>query len=529
MVVAGWEKRMSRNRRTSHQRPQPRVTQHVATAAAEEKANPAFSGMTLFDGVPQPHSMDRNYKSYADQGYAANDSVYKCCQYILTNGAAIPPKLYTDASMETEIKSHPILDRLAHPNNEQDGVTFREAIIGWYLIAGNAFIYAIRPGKTTGAPDELWVLEATKVKPIPTKTRGISGYQFDDFDDTLNPIPAANVGHLRTWNPIDPIFGLSPIQVAALMIDQQNAARKWNLALLSNMAKPSGAWVVEAAIGKQERDQLEAKLAEKLAGARNAGRSPVLDGGAKWTQTSLPPSELDWLKSLQYNAGQIANVYSMPPQLIGDTSATTYNNMEQAKEASYTEAIFPTLDKLYALLTMWLIPMYPDLCDAKGKPKAFLYYDKDTVEVVQQVIQARETAKGDRAIKAYLAGAITLNQAQEMQGLPALGPKGEVYRIGLVLVPADKLEDYAEQSLAAPVTQAKPEHEGSLPGELPPPKPGEPPPTEPPPAKPDDAPPTPKKPTPPDEPPDDTPPPKLATKPKKSRNDLKAFREETLG
>lgn len=452
---------MSKHRRpTHHQRAGfPRAnpaTPVVATGATEEKANPAFAGVTIINDVPQPHSMPRNYRSYADQGYAANDSVFKCVNYIAANGAAIPPRLYTDATMETEIPAHPLLDRLARPNMEQDGVTFREAVLGWYLIAGNAFLYAIRPGKTQGPPDELWVLDANKVKPLPSPTRGIVSYQFDDFDSSQNPIPAANIAHLRTWNPKDPIFGISPIEVGALMIDQQNAARKWNLALMQNMAKPSGAWVTDAALAKPERDRLEERLNEKLAGARNAGKVPVIDAGAKWVATSVPPSELDWLKSIQYNAGQIANLYNIPPQLIGDTSASTYNNMEQAKAASYTEAIFPALDKLYALLGMWLLPMYPDLCDAKGQPKAHLSYAKDTVEVIQNVLQAQATAEADRAVKAYVAGAITLNQAQAMQGLPDLGPRGEVYRVGLVLIPADQLDKYAAQSLTEPAKPPKP-------------------------------------------------------------------------
>lgn len=453
------------------------------SSTTEEKSNPAFAGVTIFNDVPQPHSMGRNYKNYADQGYATNDSVYKCVKYILQNGAAIPPKLYTNATKDDEITSHALLDRLARPNLEQDGVTFREAVLGWYLIAGNAFLYAIRPGKTggaagasgygtTGAPDELWVLDPNKVHPLPHPTRGIVGYKFDDFDDKQNPIPAANVGHLKTWNPKDPIFGISPIEVAALMVDQQNAARKWNLALLQNMAKPSGAWVTDTPLAKNERDRLEERINEKLSGARNAGRVPVLDAGAKWTATGLPPSELDWLESLRYNAGQIANLYDIPPQLIGDTSATTYNNMKEAKAASYTEGIFPALDKFFSMLTMWLVPMYPDLVDSKGMPTACLYYDKTTVEVVQEVIQDRETAKADRANKSYMTGTITLNQAQAMQGLPDLGPKGNVYRIGSVLVPADKLEEYAEQSLAEPAAPPVPQAE---PLQVPPGTPGTPP------------------------------------------------------
>lgn len=403
----------------------------------------------MFADVPQPHSMTRNAKNYAAEGYAGNDTLFKCITYLVQNAAAIPPKLYTDATMQSEITSHPLLDKLARPNVEQDGVTYREAVLGWYFITGNSFQYAIRSG-TSGPPDELWVLEATKVKPLPTKTRGISGYKFDDFEDSQNPIAPQNIGHLRTWNPTDPIFGLSPIEVGGLLVDQQTAARKWNLALLQNMAKPPGAWVTEQMLSANDRSKLETRINEKMNGARNAGRAPVLDGALKWQSIMTNPSELDWLKSLQYNAGQLANLYNMPPQLIGDTSATTYNNMQEAKSASYTEAIFPALDKLYALWRMWLLPMYPDLCDKAGNATAYLYYDKLTVEVVQQALQLRESAKVERATKIFLAAGCDLYTYQEMCDLkPDENGKG-IYRVANLLIPADKLKEYAEQALTSP-------------------------------------------------------------------------------
>lgn len=433
------------------------------TSDMQAKVNPAFQGMTIFADMIQPHTMPRNTKTYVEEGYAGNDTIFKAINYLAQNGAAIPPKLYTDRTMQTEIENHPLLDRLAQPNPEQDGVLYREFVLGWYFITGNSFQYAIRKGKS-GPPDELWTLEAQKIHPIPNKTRGVTGYVFDDFPDNMNPIPAENIGHLRSWNPKDPIFGISPIEVGGLLVDQQTASRKWNLALLQNYAKPPGAWVYDGILDVNTRKKVKEALNLEMAGYRNAGKVPVLDGGFKWVGSATPPSELDWLKSLQYNAGQLANLYNMAPQLIGDTSATTYNNMEEAKAASYTEAIFPANDKMYSLWNMWLVPMYRDLCDTRGQAKAYLYYDKTTVEVVQNVIQARLTAASQRAIAAWSQGAAsacTLNEAREMQGLPP-DPQGDVYRIGAIFVRASELDKYAEQALQKPAAPPLPVPENML-------------------------------------------------------------------
>lgn len=410
----------------------------------EEKSNPAYFGMISYSSDPQPITSPRNYKTFSKEAYGGNDTIYKVLQYITSNASAIPPTLYTDRTMKKPIENHSLLDKLDMPNEEDSGVDFREAALGYLLIDGNSYQYSIRKG-IKGPPDELWTLQPNRVTPVAGRTRGITGYRFEDFPNEMNPILPQNIGRMKFWNPDNPVFGMSPLQVGAIMVDMQTAARRWNLSMMQNGAKLSGAWTTDAILSSNDRVKLESRLNEKFSGPKGTGKAPLLDGGFKWNQMGANPSELDWLEGLKYNAGALANLYNIAPQLIGDTSASTYSNMAEARAASYTEAIFPLLDRLYSLWNRWLVPMYPDL---KG---AYLYYDKSTVEAVKQVIQAQKTAQIAAAVNAYLNGACTLNQALAMQGLPE-DPQGNVYRIGLILVPADELMDYARQSIAKPVT-----------------------------------------------------------------------------
>jgi HK97 family phage portal protein len=415
----------------------------------QQKVNPLYAGMTVIDGYSQPRSMNRNVKTYMREGYL-NDTLYKCVNYAQINGAAIPPVLYTDKSQVGKsdgkrIEKHALLDKLDRPNNEWSGVFLRKSIIGHYLLTGNSFQYINRIAKS-GPPDEIWTLPPDKVEPIPEQTRGITGYNYTEWAAEKNPIPPELIGHLRTWNPEDPFFGMSPVQVAAIIIDQQTDARKWNLSLLQNFGKLPGAWVTDALLSPNDRSKLEARVNEKFAGFRNAGKMPVLDGALKWQPSAVNPSELDWIESLKFNGGSIANIYNMPPPLIGDTSATTYDNMEQAEVISYTEFIFPTLDDLYSLWNMWLVPMYPDLANSG----AYLYYDKESIEVIQKIIQAQKDAQADRAMKMWAGGLGTLNEMREKCGLQPLGSDGDVFRFGAVLVQKSALGDYAEQSLSTP-------------------------------------------------------------------------------
>lgn len=440
---------MARRYSASRKRAQ---TLHRRTIGQAQKVNPLYEGLTILDGMTQPRTMPKNYKNYSREGYAGNDTVYKVLNFGITNGAAIQPVLYTDKSQAGKpngkrIDKHALLDKLARPNPEQSGVFFRKSILGYFLISGNSFQYAIRAAKS-GPPDEMWTLSPEMVHPIPDGRRGIIGYEYDAWPKEKNPISKELIGHMRSWNPNDEFFGMSPIEVIAVLIDTQKDGRIWNLSLLQNFLKPPGAWTTTSMLAPNDRAKLEARINEKMAGARNAGKTPVLDGALEFKPSAVAPSEMDWLESMKYNSTMIANVYNMPPELTGD-GASTFNNKEMAEIFAYTEYIFPTLDELYDLWNMWLVPMYPDLCDTKGNPVAYLYYDKESVEVIQKMIQAQKDAQADRANKLWMSGLAMQSEAQELAGLQ-VNPQGSVYRFGAVLVAKDEVGKYAEQSLTKP-------------------------------------------------------------------------------
>lgn len=419
----------------------------LAWLGYERKANPVFMQFANYGELPQPRQMQANPKAFAKEGYRRNDTVHKCISYIARNAAEIRLALYTDSTKKREIENHSLLDKLAVPNKDQSGNDLIEAVCSCILMAGNSYIWALRVAKA-GPPDELWSLRPDWVDIVPSKG-GIIGYDYKSQQPPVRFDPAL-IGHTKFWSPDDDLYGLSPIEVAAIFVDMNLAYNKWNLALTQNYAQPPGAWTTPALLGKKERDVLEHKLHKDYQGYKNAGKAPVLDGGLKFDSMAVPPAQMAWLEGRQANAATIANIYSLAPQIIGDTSASTYNNMEEAKYASYTESIFPLMDKLMGTFNRWLVPMY-------GK-NLYLSYDKQSVETIQKIMQAQESAKAERWTKIWLAGGCTLAKYQEELGMPS-DPQGNVYRIKDLIIAADKLEEYAEQCLTAPAAPPMPQPE----------------------------------------------------------------------
>lgn len=104
-------------------------------------------------------------------------------------------------------------------------------------------------------------------------------------------------------------------------LDAHNAAGAWNKALLDNAARPSGALVYGARDGERltndQFEALKAQLDENYAGAANAGRPVLLEGGMDWKPLSLTPAEMDFTAGKHAAAREIALAFGVPPQLLG--------------------------------------------------------------------------------------------------------------------------------------------------------------------------------------------------------------------
>jgi len=172
--------------------------------------------------------------------------------------------------------------------------------------------------------------------------------------------------HVKSFNPLDDWYGMSPIEAAAYAIDQRNESDKWNMALLQNGARPSGALVYEpkgAAAANLSDDQfarLKDEIAQQYGGARNAGRPMLLDGGLGWQEMSLSPKDMDFLESRNAASRDVALAFGVPPQLLGIPGDNTYSNYQEARLALWEDTVVPLLRHLRDEFNGWLVPMFGD-------------------------------------------------------------------------------------------------------------------------------------------------------------------------
>jgi HK97 family phage portal protein len=172
------------------------------------------------------------------------------------------------------------------------------------------------------------------------------------------------VVHIKAFHPADDHYGLGCLGAAAGAVAVHNAAARWNKALLDNAARPSGALLFDAgdgaAMSADQFARLKAEMEAGFAGAANAGRPMLLEGGLKWQAMSLTPADMDFVGLKAAAAREIALAFGVPPMLLGLPGDAAYANYREANRALWRLAILPLAEKLLGGLAQGLAGWFPE-------------------------------------------------------------------------------------------------------------------------------------------------------------------------
>jgi len=386
----------------------------------------------------QPVSTPRNYEGFASEGYSKNNIAFKAISDISEAVGSLKWMLKKrrvgGVDVEVTDQNHPLLKLLRNPNPMQSHFDLFQSLTGFFMISGNAYLEGVSalPG---GPIRELWVPRPDRMKIIPGEKGIPVAYQYCVgaakhtyyVDQVKGTSP---IMHLKTFNPLDDWYGMSPIEAASFSVDQHNESGKWNLAMLQNMATPSGALVVsvsdrnpKGSLTDEQFDRLEKKLDEKITGANNARRPLILEGGLDWRSMGLSATDMDWLNGKNVSARDIAIALGYPPILLGIPGDSTYNNYKEARLALYEDTVIPTANFIAGGMNRWLTPTFgPDL---------YLDFDRDEIDA----LAPRREALWDRLNTSTF---LTLNEKREALGYnPVTG--GDVVMVSMGQMPLDQM------------------------------------------------------------------------------------------
>jgi HK97 family phage portal protein len=103
-------------------------------------------------------------------------------------------------------------------------------------------------------------------------------------------------------------------------------------------------------------------------GARNAGRPMLLEGGLDWKPMGFSPSDMEFQKTKEAAAREIAVAFGIPPMLMGIPGDATYANYQEAHRAFYRLTVLPLAARVTAALAHWLGGFTGEAVDLRPDP-----------------------------------------------------------------------------------------------------------------------------------------------------------------
>ena len=387
-------------------------------AKTVEPVSTKNSSMVGYFGVGSTQPTNYQYEDLASEGYMKNAIVYRCVNEIAKGASGVPFKICNADG--DEIENHPAKSLLKRPNPLQSYSEFMNALFGYLLLSGNS--YMLKVAGISNVPKELHLLRPDRITisggrgAMPArydyKVNGRTEAVYDVDQDS----GFSELKQTKLWNPLDDFYGLSPLNAAAVEVDQHNLSSKHNINLLNNGARPSGAVIFKpkdsdgfaTSLTAGQRQQLMTDLNNRFSGTDNAGRPMLLEGDFDWKEMGLSPKDMDFINLKHMSATDIAMCFGVPSQLVGVPDAQTYSNVAEARLALYEETILPMLSKVQSDINEWLMPQFSE----------DVYFKFDTDEI--PALSERRKRIYENVIGAVKEGIMTRNEARERLGLNAI-------------------------------------------------------------------------------------------------------------
>jgi len=222
-----------------------------------------------------------------------------------------------------ELEEHPLLDLLDQVNDQENSFEVKELTSIMLDLTGDA--YCMIEKDRMGVPSKFVVLRSQWVRIIPDKETFIKGYWYGYNNawgtDTRLELAPEDVIHFKYPNPLDPWYGMGPVQAAAYSIENAELREKFMLATMNNMARPDLlVKYLEGELDPKERASVEREWNGMFKGAKNAGRVKVTDFRYEIDKIGWNPSEVpqkpfcdEWLRWHALQLPWHGLLFSWPP------------------------------------------------------------------------------------------------------------------------------------------------------------------------------------------------------------------------
>ena len=354
-------------------------------------------------------------------------AVYSCINVLASDISAVPFQVVRrePGGGRSIDLSHPNYNFIAHtPDEEMSALGWIGAKVWHCNTHGNAYSKIERDSRLR--PAELVLLDPRKVRVC----RSRAGKLYYDVNGEIvlkeDMIHVANVG----FNGIE---GKSPIRQNIETIGLGMGVEKFGASYFGNGINHKGIVTTENKMDQVERDDFRKQINEQHQSVYNAHRFLLLSGGAKFTPTTIPNEEAQFLGSRKFQLEEICRIFRVPPSKVMNLDRANFANLEEVNLDYYDSSLKPWIRRF----------------EIEFLRKLFTREERRTYTVehdVSSLLKGRVLDQAN-ADKVYLESGV-INR-DEIRGRKGLAPieGGKTYLVPLNFAPLDKVASASIETL----------------------------------------------------------------------------------
>lgn len=291
-----------------------------------------------------------------EEGSLALPTVYACVRVLSEDVASLPLILYRrlPGGGKERATDHPLYNVFHdQPNPEMTSFTWRETLVTHLTTWGNAPNEKVYDalGRL-----QLWPLQPSKME-YKWENGGRAYYYLGA--NGRKRLKDGSVFHVMGQS-FNGLVGLSPIALHRATLGEQQSTRTYGRAFYDNMARPATVLTHPKTLSIPAAERLKAQI-EELKGARNAGKTVVLEEGLDYKEIGIPPEDAQYIETRNLQRKEAAQLFRMPPHKVGILDDATFSNIEHQAIDYVTGTLRPWLVRIEQAIKTQLLFDEPDL------------------------------------------------------------------------------------------------------------------------------------------------------------------------
>jgi HK97 family phage portal protein len=172
----------------------------------------------------------------------------------------------------------------------------------------------------------------------------VKGYEYTREEDSkIIPIEKEDVIHWKKPSPLETHFGASPLAAAAMRVDTEEFATRYQRDFFLNNARIDAVLESPNILNDRQIKQIKKEWEKKYKGVGKNSKIAILGSGVKYQQIAISQKEMDYIESLKFTRDDILVAFKTPKPVVAVTDDVNRANADTAMTIFLSETIKPEI------------------------------------------------------------------------------------------------------------------------------------------------------------------------------------------